>query len=300
MVAVSVSVFAVVAVAVLVTYKPPEAAILLPDAEPPEWQVTVSGDGLQEKVWTLEEISEMPLTTVIREVDGENATYVGVTLYDFCFRIGMPWDTESIKVVGGNEQVASLNIYQAWNSTVYPYYQVNNRIALVFVRNGEWLTEASMGPVLLVAPYFPEEYQVQRVSEVHLGSWTISVSGKVPNPLVISSQNLTLFEELTVEAQFVPGDGERTSDWTGLSVLDVLEAANRSNRASKMTVVAVDGYEKTYTMQEVEEAQMLIGYKENGNYLQQSQGGPYRIFCTAEKYKWAQFWVKFIKEIIIA
>jgi hypothetical protein len=44
---------------------------------------------------------------------------------------------------------------------------------------------------------------------------------------------------------------------------------------------------------------MLVGYAENGNHLDQSQGGPYRLLTPVEKYKWAQFWVKFVKEIIV-
>ena len=41
----------------------------------------------------------MPLTRVIAEVNGENATFEGVALVDFCNKTGAMWDTETIKVI---------------------------------------------------------------------------------------------------------------------------------------------------------------------------------------------------------
>jgi DMSO/TMAO reductase YedYZ molybdopterin-dependent catalytic subunit len=285
--------------AVMFASKPAEEAIELPAGEPPQWQVKVTGNVEQEKTWTLKEISEMPLTSVIAVVNGENATYIGVTLFDFCNRSGMLWDAETINIIAEDGQEASLNIFQAWNSTTYPYYQVNNRIALVFVKNGEWMTKETGGPVQLIAPYFSAAHQVENVAEIHLGLWTISVSGAVSNPLTISSENLTAFQEETVEAIFAPSGEHRTSQWTGLSLMDVLQKAGMSSMTRKVMFVAIDGYEKNFTVQEVEEAGMLVGYAENGNHLGQEDGGPYRLFCTVEKYKWAQFWPKFVKEIIV-
>jgi DMSO/TMAO reductase YedYZ molybdopterin-dependent catalytic subunit len=304
-VAVTLIIIIVATVAVFaVMYKPPEEVIEevieLPAGEPPQWQVKVAGNVEQEKTWTVKEISEMPLTKVIAVVNGENATYTGVTLFDFCSRSGMLWDAGPIDVIAEDGQGASLNIFQAWNSTAYPYFQVNNRITLVFVKNGKWIMEEAGGPVQLVAPYFSAEHQVDNVAEIHIGLWTMSVSGAVSNPLTISSENLTAFQEETVEAIFAPSGEHRTSQWTGLSLMDVLQKAGMSSIARTVMFVAIDGYVKNFTLQEVEEAGMLIGYAENANHLGQEQGGPYRLFCTAEKYKWAQFWPKFVKEIIVS
>ena len=118
---------------------------------------------------------------------------------------------------------------------------------------------------------FRSEYQIHNVAEVNVESWTVSILGAVAKPLTISSRNLTNFQQETVQAAFVPGDGERTSNWTGISMLDVLNAANMSYRAEKITIVAIDGYVKNYTLQEVEDSNMLIGFEENGDHLGQSQ-----------------------------
>jgi DMSO/TMAO reductase YedYZ molybdopterin-dependent catalytic subunit len=282
----------------VILYYPNSAQIKLPDGEPPQWEVKVTGYVDQERTWTLKEISQMPLTSVMVEVNGENVTYQGVSLTEFCNQIGCRWDAGPIDVTSVDGHEASLNIFQAWNSTNYPYYQISNRITLVFVEDGEWMTQDMGGPVQLVAPSFSSEFQVKNVAEVNVGLWTFSISGNVANPITVSSENLTSFQEETINGAFVPSDGERTSNWTGLSVMKLLESVNAS-RFSKITIVAIDGYEKNYTRLEVDESNMLVGYAENGNHLDQSRGGPYRLFMPVDKYKWAQFWVKFVKEIIV-
>ncbi|MCW4015058.1 MAG: molybdopterin-dependent oxidoreductase [Candidatus Bathyarchaeota archaeon] len=288
----------VLAAVLVIQYLPSQnEAISLPEGEPPQWQVTVTGNVEQQKTLTLNEISEMPLTTVVTKVNGENVTYTGVTLFDFCNMSGMLWDAGQIEVIASDGHSATLNVFQAWNSTTYPYFQDINKITLVFVKDDQWMTEQTGGPVKLIAPYFSKEHQVEHVSTINIGLWTVSITGAVKNPITISSKNMTLFQQVTVEAEFVPGDGSRTSDWTGLSVMDILEAANMSYRAEKIVVFAIDDYSRNYTLQEIEEAQMLVGYQENGEPLSQNKGGPFRMFLPVDKYKWAQFWVKFVTEI---
>jgi DMSO/TMAO reductase YedYZ molybdopterin-dependent catalytic subunit len=299
-----IAIIIVVAITSVILYYPmsienAEPQVVLPAGNAPEWQIKVSGNVQQEKTWSLNEITQMPLTRVIAEYNGENATFGGVALTDFCNKTGSLWDTETINIKSADGKSVSLNIFQAWNSTSYPYYQEHNRIILAFIEDDEWMTQETGGPVKLITPSFGAEYQIESVAEMNLDKWTISISGAVSNPLTITSSNLTSFEQQTLHGAFVPGDGERTSDWTGLSMLGVLESAGMSDRADKITIVAIDGYAKNYTLREVAKSSMLIGFEENGNHLTQSQGGPYRLFCPVEEYKWAQFWVKFVSEIIV-
>jgi DMSO/TMAO reductase YedYZ molybdopterin-dependent catalytic subunit len=272
---------------------------LLPKGEPPQWQIKITGDVAQEKTFTLKEISQMPLTNVTTTINGENTTYLGVPLIDFSNQTGVSWDAGPIDFISANGNKATLNIFQAYNSSAYPYYYNNNVIVVAFVKNGQWMTNETGGPVKLVAPYFAKEYQVENVAEIHFNPWTISISGEVSNPLFISKENLSNFQSRTVYAEFAPSE-KRWSNWTGLPMLDVLQAANMSNRAEKITIIAVDGYEKNYTLEQVADGQMLIGFSENGNPLPQSQGGPFRLFAPTDQYKWAQYWVKFVSQIIVS
>jgi DMSO/TMAO reductase YedYZ molybdopterin-dependent catalytic subunit len=192
-----------------------------------------------------------------------------------------------------------MNIFDAYNSSAYPYYYTNNVITLAFAKNGQWMTNETGGPLKLIAPYFPTENQVENVAEVRFKPWTISIIGMVEKPLVITQANLTSLQSRTVYAEFAPSV-KRWSNWTGLPILDVLEAANVSDRAEKITITAVDGYEKDYTLLQVEEGEMLLGYAENNLPMSHSDGGPYRLFAPTDKYKWAQFWVKFVCEIEVS
>lgn len=268
----------------------------LPSGKPAQWQIKVTGDVNQEKTWSLDEISKMPLTDVI--VKSENSTYTGITLIQFCNETGVMWDAGPLNIIGANGQSAVLNVFQAWNSTYYPYYYNYNVIVLAFIKDGQWMTSGTGGPVKLIAPYFSSAYQVEQVSEISSQPWTISVTGNIAKPLVISGKNLTEFKSQTIHAEFRPGDQpNRTSDWTGLPILDVLQSAQVSNQAEQITITAIDGYQKNYTLSQVRDGQMMIGYQENGTPLPTNQGGPFRLFAPTDQYKWGQYWIKFVKEI---
>ena len=278
----------------------PTQASTLPSGEPPQWQIQITGNVEQEKTLTLKEIAQMPPTNLPAIVNGENATYIGVPFYDFCNQMGMQWDVGPIDIISDHGNKATLNIFQAYNSSAYPYFYNNNVITLAFVKNGQWMNNEIGGPVKLVTPYFAAEYQVETVTEIHFKPWTISISGdEIADPLVISRENLTSFPTKRVYAEFAPSE-KRWSNWTGIPILDVLQAANMSQRAEKITIIAVDGYEKNYTLNQVADGQMLIGYAENDLPLPHGQGGPYRLFAPTDQYKWAQYWVKFIQEIIVS
>jgi DMSO/TMAO reductase YedYZ molybdopterin-dependent catalytic subunit len=264
--------------------------------EPPQATVTVKGDLQQEKTYTVKDLTQMPQTNVTVTTNGKNATYVGVDFYKFCNQTGMNWDVGPVEVISADGTKATLNIIQAYNSTFYPYRYNDNVIMLAYAKDGQWLTNQTGGPLRLVVPYYGADYQVQNVAEISFKPWTFTITGKVANPLVLTSANLTSIQPKTVYAEFAPSV-KRWSNWTGLPILDVLHAANVSDRAEMLTIIAVDGYVKNYTLAQVVEGQMMLGYAENDMPLAHSEGGPYRLFAPTDKYKWAQFWVKYVVDI---
>jgi len=274
----------------------PQPPNVLPQGDQPQAQLQVTGSVLQEETYSFRQLTEMPLTNVTATINGENATYLGVDFFNFCNQTGMNWDAGPIDIISADGSKATLNIHQAYNSTFYPYYYNNNVIVLAFAKNGEWLTNTTGGPLKLVAPYFSGEYQVQDVAEIHFKPWMITITGKVANPLTLNSANLSSIPSRTVYAEFAPSE-KRWSNWTGLPIVDVLQAANVSEIAEKVKVTAVDGYVQNFTLQQIRDGQMMIGFQENGSPLPHSEGGPYRLFAPTDKYKWAQFWVKYIVNI---
>jgi DMSO/TMAO reductase YedYZ molybdopterin-dependent catalytic subunit len=293
---------AIIATATITTYFAMQPATtkasLLPSTDPPTWQVKVTGDLQPEKNLTLQDLLQMPLTNVTATIDGEDQTFVGVPLYDFCNQTGVNWDAGTINLISNQGNEASINIYQAYNSSAYPYYYNNNVITLAFAKDGEWLTNETGGPIRLIAPYFSAATQVRSVVEVHVDDYAVSISGAVSNPLTITGKNLTVVQPRSVYAEFAPSE-KRNSTWTGLPLMNLLQLANVSSRAERITIIAIDGYQKNYTLEEVANGQMMLGYQENGNPLPHTQGGPFRLFAPTEQYKWAQYWVKYVAQIIV-
>lgn len=268
----------------------------LPSGTPQNWQIKTTGDTQKPQTWGINDLSKMPLTDVT--VKSENATYRGVSLSDFCNQTGTQWDAGAITVIGESGQNATLNSYQAWNSTTYTYNHQYNSIILAFIRNGEWLSSQDGGPVKLVAPYFDSSYQITRVTEVDSQPWIVHVTGNVANPIVLTGGNLAAFKSQTIHGEFRPGgDPNRTSDWTGIPILDIVNAAHPTGNNSKVCIVGVDNYTKTFTLTQVKAGEMMLGYQENARPLPVSEGGPFRLFAPADAYKWGQYWVKYVTEI---
>ena len=239
----------------------------------------------------------MPLTNVTHTIKGETANYVGVTLLEFLNRTGASWDSGLINVVASDGFKKTLNIYQAWNSTQYP----GSEIILAFVKNEQWMTNTTGGPIQLITPGLASSYNVKSVTDLQLEPWTINVSGSVSNPLVLTGENITNFETETVQAAFAPGgEPQRTSNWTGTSLWSVLQAAGISENASKITVAAVDGYTRDFTVAQAKDLNILIGFKENGEYFPPVMGQPFRLVVPVEDFKWGQYWVRWVSQITVS
>jgi DMSO/TMAO reductase YedYZ molybdopterin-dependent catalytic subunit len=122
----------------------------------------------------------------------------------------------------------------------------------------------------------------------------------VGNPVTLTGKNLTTFKAQTVHGEFRPGgDPNRTSDWTGIPISDLIEAAHPTGDISKVSIVGVDNYIKAFTLSQVKTGAMMLGYQENSQPLPVSEGGPFRLFAPTDAYKWGQYWVKYVVEIRI-
>jgi DMSO/TMAO reductase YedYZ molybdopterin-dependent catalytic subunit len=172
---------------------------------------------------------------------------------------------------------------------------------LAFVKNGQWITNSTVGPIQLITPGLASSYNVKSVTELKLEPWTINVSGAVSNPLILTGKNITNFGTQTVQAAFAPGgEPQRTSNWTGTSLWSVLQAAGISENASKVTIGAIDGYTRDFTITQAEDLNILIGFKENGEYFPPVMGQPFRLVVPVEDFKWGQYWVRWVSQITVS
>jgi DMSO/TMAO reductase YedYZ molybdopterin-dependent catalytic subunit len=299
---IAITAVAIVAVIVVITasyYFAPSSAQtnLLPSGEPPEWQLEVTGEETAGTTLTIEDLAEMPLSNLTHTIKEETAEYVGVSLLEFLNVTGASWDTGLITVVATDGYSKSLTLYQVWNSSQYP----QEEIILAFVKDEQWMNSDNGGPIQLITPGLKSSYNVKNVAELQVDSWTIEVSGTaVSKHMVITGENVTDYET-TVQAAFAPGGGpQRTSEWTGADLWAILQAAGISESASTVTVTAIDGYSREFTVAQVEEVGMLIGYKENGEYFTPDGGQPFRLVLPDEEYKWGQYWVRWVSQIEVS
>ncbi len=270
---------------------------LLPAGAIPQGQITITANGTSEKTVTIQKMSRMPLTKVNNTIKGETATYIGVTLTELLNQTDASWDSGFIQVIATDAFNRTLNTYQAWNSTQYP----GSEIITAFVKNGQWMTDSNGGPVQLVTPGVASSYNVKNVIELHLLPWTIEITGKISTPMTLTGQNITSFGTQTVNAAFAPGgEPQRTSDWTGISLWSILQAAGITDSASKVTVSAIDGYSRDFTVAQVKDLSMLVGFKENGEYFPPVMGQPFRLIVPAEDFKWGQNWVRWVSQIKVS
>jgi DMSO/TMAO reductase YedYZ molybdopterin-dependent catalytic subunit len=275
----------------------PAQSNLLPSGEPPQMQLKITGYIAAEKSLTIKDLSMMPLTSVTHTIKGETADYVGVTILNLLNKTGASWDAGLINVISTDGFNKTLNLYQAYNSTQY----AGSEIILAFVKDGKYITDSKEGPLKLVTPGLASSYNVKSVTEINLQPWTISVTGAVSNPIVLTSGNLTNFETKTVQAALAPGgEPQRTSAWTGTSLWSILQASGISSSASKVTVTAIDGYSREYSVAQVKDLGLLIGFKENGAYLSPVNGQPYRLVVPTEDFKWGQFWVRWVSQVTVS
>jgi len=269
---------------------------LLPSGTVPTWDVTVSGEGATTTVVSVSDMTKMPLTNVTHTIKGETATYVGVLVTDFCEQSGVNWCAGPVDVVASDGFSRTINLYQAWNTTRYPEEQM----ILAFVKDGEYMIEETGGPVQLIAPSFASQYQIKNVAELNVRLWTVQVSGDVSTPMNITGLNITDFETRTVQLAFAPGgEPQRTSNWTGADLWNILEVAGVSETATKIKITAIDGYAREYNMTQAQTDGMLIGYMENGDYLNANDGKPFRLFVEDPELKWGQYWVRWVAQIEI-
>ncbi len=297
-VAIAVIIIALVAV---IYYLPGNSAqtgtLKLPAGNPPSAQLKISGNVDKEKTLTIPDLSQMPLTSVTYTIKGETATYIGVTITELLNKTGASWDTGFITTIAGDGFKKTINTYQAYNSTQYP----GSEFILAFTKDGQWITNTTEGPLKLIVPGLVSNYNVKNVAEINLEPWTVTVNGEIANPMTITGGNITNFEVKTVNAAFAPGgDAQRTSDWTGVTVSSILEDSGVASSATKITVIAIDGYSREFTLEQVYSTGMLLGYKENSAYLSPNDGQPFRLFVPTEEFKWGQNWVRWISEITIS
>ncbi len=267
------------------------------NGEPPQGQLTVTGEVSASKNWSTTDLANMPQTNITYTRNGETNIYTGVSLTEFCNQTNIDWYAGTLTFTSSNGNQKTLTLYQAWNSSDFP----SKEIILALEKNGSWLTEADGGPVQLVAPDLGTDYQVTGVNNIEVGLWVLQVNGLVSTPLSLTGKNITAFGVETFQTVFAPGGApQRTSNWTGVDLWSILQAAGVSENATTITVTAADRYSQVFDITLAKDCTMKIGFEENDQYFDADGGRPFRLVLNADNYKWGRYWVRWVTQVTVS
>ena len=113
--------------------------------------------------------------------------------------------------------------------------------------------------------------------------WTLTVTGLVRSPLVLSHPQLlarpTHSEIVTLECvgNGVAGEAIGTANWEGISLKTLLDEAGVGSRTYDVVFHAADGYSDSIPIERAMAGDVLIAYKMNGETLPSGHGFPARI-----------------------
>ncbi|NLX62408.1 MAG: molybdopterin-dependent oxidoreductase [Tissierellia bacterium] len=121
---------------------------------------------------------------------------------------------------------------------------------------------------------------------------TLKVEGMVANPLSLALKDLKAMSDLIFEGNFYSinnfGTQQHTS-FKGIKLWGLLEKAQVASNASKVRIVATDGYEMVFTIDEVKKQDyidetdasvklpIIIAWEENGVEYDTDDGPPYKL-----------------------
>jgi sulfoxide reductase catalytic subunit YedY len=132
---------------------------------------------------------------------------------------------------------------------------------------------------------------------VDLVTWRLSVTGPaVRTPLALTYVELGRMP--TVKKRIIlicPGFFWDFLEWDGVPLTDLLLIAG-VKEFSKVNFISVDGYQASYTKQEVVAHLILIAIQGNGVPLPRTQGFPARVVAEDQ---FGTRWVKYLKDIVV-
>lgn len=110
--------------------------------------------------------------------------------------------------------------------------------------------------------------------------WTLGVSGAVDSPLTLDYTELVNMPQVELEDILMERSlGEdTTSDWSGVSLTEILDRAGAGQYVS-ITAIAADGYAIEISKDELQDG--IVALKENGEWIAEvdADHGPIRLVC---------------------
>lgn len=130
-----------------------------------------------------------------------------------------------------------------------------------------------------------------------MDKYKLSVNGLVNTPLALSYQAILNYPAISeVVLLICPGLFVDNAKWTGVPVTTLLEEAGVQSEATQVIVHAMDGYELSFSIQDIEKEGVFLAYMVNGQILPREHGYPIRLVM---KGRYGGNWVKWVNRLEI-
>lgn len=146
-----------------------------------------------------------------------------------------------------------------------------------------------------------DHYQISKnlfPPNVRERAWSLRIVGQVERELELSLADLRALPSVTRPSTLmcvsntVGGDLIGTSEWTGVRLADLLEAAGVQPGANELVLRAADNYSDSFPLEDALREGTIVAYLQNGEPLTAAHGFPARVLVPGiygmKNVKWVQ------------
>ena len=127
-----------------------------------------------------------------------------------------------------------------------------------------------------------------------LEKWILTVDGEVENPLKLTWKDLLSLPSVESKSDFhcVEGWSVKDCKWYGVRFSSLVQVVKPTRDAKYVFFRCSDGYTTSLDLKELLQEDVLLAYKLNGRYLEESLGAPLRL-VVPDKYAYkSAMWVE--------
>ena len=134
-----------------------------------------------------------------------------------------------------------------------------------------------------------------RPVEVDIDEYRLVIDGLVEQPLSLTYQELLSRPQVSeVVLLICPGFFWDNAQWTGTPLAPLLEEAGLREGAKKVRFHALDGYQRSLSLEEALAGGVFLAYQVNGEALPLEHGFPLRLVA---RHQYGGKWVKWLERI---
>jgi DMSO/TMAO reductase YedYZ molybdopterin-dependent catalytic subunit len=126
---------------------------------------------------------------------------------------------------------------------------------------------------------------VPKNPKIDLKTWTLTIDGRVENSIKLTWQDLLKLPsfESTSDFHCVEGWSVRDCRWYGVKFNVLVKMVRPLKDAKYVFFKCADGYTTSLDLEDLLKDNVLLAYKLNGNFLEESLGAPVRL-VVPDKY----------------